>query len=332
MRTTILSLAALTLATSAAAQSSPSQSDTPAPSPAPAETSPLQTAQSEILVEGDRERRRTINAYIADIMEEESSGQYARFDAPICPSFSGFSENVVAFMEQRVRDVAKAADVKAAEPGCKGNVLVRVVEDGPATINTMRARHKGAFGTMLPYERRKIAEGQGPAYVWHLVTSTGADDGSNRDEPGAGLSNDFGGDGGAYSMLSSDMFKTGKSNTKSLILQPVRQAITHAFVLIEEDAALGLSPLQIADYAAVMALARSSGDTEAARRVSTIRALFDTPRDEAPELLSDWDLALLKSLYAAQTNLRAGQQRSAMTRMFEKTLVENESEGENDPG
>ncbi|MEM1397879.1 MAG: hypothetical protein AAGH38_10600, partial [Pseudomonadota bacterium] len=93
MRTTILSLAALTLATSAAAQSSPSPSDTPAPSPAPAptETSPLQTAQSEILVEGDRERRKTINAYIADIMEEESSGQYARFDAPICPSFSGFS-------------------------------------------------------------------------------------------------------------------------------------------------------------------------------------------------------------------------------------------------
>jgi len=319
MRTIIAAIAALSLGafapTASAAQAAP-EAD-------PAASAP---ASDEIIVFGDKERRKLINAYIKATIEEEPAGQYAKFGSALCPSVVGFNEELTSFIEARMRTVAQAAEVAVTQGDCKANVQVLVVKDGPAMINRLRQRNKGAFGKMRPHERRKLTAAQGPAYVWHLVDTIGTTSKAKRDEPGSGLVIDTGTDGGAYSLLSSDLFKTARSNNKSLITEPVSQSINHAFVLIEKDAVMGLDPRQIADFATVMALARAESESAEAPPIETIRTLFQSAPEEAPLSLTAWDLALLTSLYKARGNMRAGQQRASMASTFERVLDEQKDE------
>ena len=80
-----------------------------------------------IVVEGEKYPRKAIKAYIRSVVAEESAGQYAKFDAPVCPSFTGFNEELSAFLEERMRDVAEAADIPTGKANCRTNVHVSIV-------------------------------------------------------------------------------------------------------------------------------------------------------------------------------------------------------------
>jgi hypothetical protein len=296
--------------------------------PTSAEQDATQTGKPDILVEGEKHPRKAIKAYIRSTVAEETAGQYAKFDAPVCPSFTGFNEELSVFLEQRMRDVAKAADIPTGKKNCRTNVHVAIVENGPEAIANLRQRRKGAFGRMRPYERDRIAKQPGPVYSWHIVSPMAMDGNQDRATSGAGLSNALaalGGGGGPNGILDDARINTARTNSKSRVLQPVRQSINHAVVLIEKDAILGLSPAQIADYVTLRALARAETDESETPRVASIRTLFDGSPEDAPEVLTEWDLALLTALYAAPADLRASQQRAAMAVTFEKVLAEQGS-------
>jgi hypothetical protein len=283
--------------------------------PTSAEQDATQTGKPDILVEGEKHPRKAIKAYIRSTVAEETAGQYAKFDAPVCPSFTGFTKELSVFLEQRMRDVAKAADIPTGKKNCRTNVHVAIVEDGPEAIADLRQRRKGAFGQMRPYERNRIAKQPGPVYSWHLVSPLSMDVNQDRSIPGGGIS---------HAILEEARVNAARSNVKSRVLQPVRQSINHAVVLIEKDAILGLSPAQIADYVTLRALARAETDESETPRVASIRTLFDGSPEDAPEVLTEWDLALLTALYAAPADLRASQQRAAMAATFEKVLAQQE--------
>ncbi|WP_156423730.1 hypothetical protein [Erythrobacter sp. YT30] len=285
------------------------------------QTTQAREVEKEIIVEGAKNQRKAILKYIRANVGEEPAGQYAKFEDPICPSVFGFTDNVAQYIETRMRDVAEAAKAKVAGNKCNPNVHLVIVEDGPNTINELRAKRKGAFGQMLPYARRELSQSPGPVYEWRVVSPIGMDGNTDRSKPSAGVSNDLSNQGGGvYALLTEDPFKAGRTNVKSRILQSVRQRIGHAVVLIEKDAVIGLSPTQIADFGVLTALARPDGGSDASPSRNSIRSLFDVPQEEAPEMLTNLDLALLTSLYAARGDLRASGQRAAMVRVFERTL------------
>ena len=322
VRTPMCSLAGCFLGVSALSVPAAAQSTTSAPT----EPSPSQPADPEIIVPGERDapsQRKHILSYDRAVMSEEPAGQYAKFDDPICPSARGFNDELPAFIEQRILSLAQAADIATAEPGSRTNVLLWIVEDGPTAIKELRVRGKGAFGRMRPYERDRIERGEGPVYKWHLVNPLADDGNQNRALEGAGLANDTGSEGSGPPLLNNEGYNVARTNTKSRILQTVRQGISYAFIVIEKDAILGLSPIQIADFATVMALARVREGESEDITVPSIRTLFANPIEDAEPTLTDWDLALLTSLYKARGNLRASQQRAAMSRTFEKALAEN---------
>lgn len=281
---------------------------------------------SGIIVDGERPPPATpkqVLAYVNAVMMEEPEGQYAKFGGPICPSAHGFNEELTAFIEQRILALAKAAQIDTAKRDCRPNIHLMIVADGPSAIKELRQRGRTAFGRMRPYERDRIERGEGPVYKWHLINPLADDGNQNRASGGAGMANDAGSEEGFASILDNEGWNVARTNTKSRILKTVRQGISHAFIVIEKDAIISLSPIQIADYTALMALARITEGEAQSNAAPSIRTLFTQPREDAMASLSDWDLALLKSLYKVRGNLRASQQRAAMTRSFRQVLKEN---------
>lgn len=278
----------------------------------------------QIIVPGDLdagERKKAVNRFIRTVMRAPK-GQYARFNAPICPSVIGFSDTVEALIEARIREVAEAAGIEVARPRCKPNLHLMAVEDGRETIRSLRSRRTGAFGQMLPAYRDRIERGEGPVFNWHAVFPVSTDDGRNRAALGTGYVPDVVSDPGrgGISLLSENGFNAGMTNVKSRLLQPVKQDITHGFVLIESKALLGLSPIQIADFAAMRGLLSADPDNEDLGPVATIMTLFDDAKDAQLPGLTEWDLALLAALYRAPADLSADRQRSLMAKLFQASL------------
>ncbi|MDJ0979763.1 MAG: hypothetical protein QNI87_14660 [Erythrobacter sp.] len=278
---------------------------------------------AEIIVPGSRDKaaqKKAINRYIRAVMRTERSGQYARFGAPICPSAIGFSEGVDLLVEERIRVVARAAEVSVAEENCDPNLHVVIVEDGKDAIGALRRKHRGAFGRMRPYDREQIERGPGPVYNWHTVLPISSSDGRNRGMMGTGY---VGGFGPAAEQLGDPAYNAAVVRRDSRIVQPNNQEIRHGFVLIEREAVRGLSVTQVADFATMRGLLSATSESKELQSVDTIMTLFDSPLQERPPSLREWDLALLTALYKAAPDMKAQRQRSEMARIFEATLTQD---------
>ncbi len=241
------------------------------------------TKTPQIVVPGDLdagERKKAVNQFIRAVLRSPK-GQYARFNAPICPTVLGFSDNVRTLIEGRIREVAGAANIKVAGESCDPNLHVMAVADGRATIQDIRSRRTGAFGQMLPAHRNTIERGGGPVFNWHAVFPVSTDDRRNRMRQGTGFVTVVASDPGraGIPLLSEDGFNAGMTNVKSRLLKAVRQDITHGFVLMESEALLGLSPIQIADFAAMRGLLSADPETEDLGPVATIMTLFDGTKE-----------------------------------------------------
>ncbi|MEM7689233.1 MAG: hypothetical protein AAF291_09435 [Pseudomonadota bacterium] len=292
--------------------------------PAHAQADQAQPPEPEIVVPGDLdegERKKAVNRFIRAVMRAPK-GQYARFSEPICPSAIGFSSKVETLIEARIREVSEAAGIEVADGACKPNLHLMAVSDGREAIRSLRSRRTGAFGQMLPAQRNTIARGEGPVFNWHVVFPISTDDGRNRARLGSGYVPATGSDPGrgGISLLSEDGYKAGLTNAKSRLLKSVKQDITHGFVLIEREALLGLSPIQIADFAAMRGLLSADPENEDLGPVSTIMTLFDEPKEAGLPGLTEWDLALLAALYRAPVDMNADRQRSLMAKLFLATL------------
>lgn len=258
--------------------------------------------ESEIIVEGNKpadDQKKIVNKAIRAIMRPEGEDQYARFESPVCPSAIGFPEAIGEAIEDRIRIVAEVGKAGAAPQGCQPNLHIVLADDGPEMIRKVRSKKRGAFGRMQPSERDRIANGPGPVYNWHAVVPVSSENG----QPAGGF-----------------LF----SNVTSRILKTVTQNITHAVVLVERDAANGMTAIQLADYAAMRGMLRVNGSGESAIGGETILSLFDagTTPEEQPPSLSQWDLVLLRSLYAVRADRSADRQRSAMARVIVEDLAD----------
>lgn len=275
----------------------------------------------EIVVTAQKRLKAAISNHISTVISNQSGGQYARFSKPLCPSVIGFSEENSAFIEKRMRAIAKAADIQTGSTKCVPNIHVLIVEDGKEMLDFLRRKHRRAFGLLTPYQRDKIQNGPGPTYNWHIVETISADDGGSRSVAGTGFAG-----GASYGLLSDASANAGRSHVKSRISLPVRQELNHGFLLINKEAVQGLSVVQIADYAAMRTFLQTKEGSTGNTNADSILSLFDTKESASDRVqsLAPWDLALLIALYKAPTNTPADLQRSSMFQNFEKALAAGE--------
>ncbi len=238
-------------------------------------------------------------------------GQFARFTQAVCPKVVGLSLENSEQIEQRMRGIAKAADMRVAAKSCTPNVYVMVVSDGNEAISMLRKKRSRLFGDMPHHARERIAKSGGPTYSWKRIQTGSAETGA--------LQN------------SDETRKLGRvtevpimnSNVKSRVKRTITKNITHSFLLIEKDALVDLTTVQIADYAAMRSYIETADQTARTAPRYSILALFDRPKkdEKTPSSASEMDLVLLSSLYNSSADVSASMQSSAMVHRIEKELT-----------
>ncbi len=254
--------------------------------------------QADVVIIVPEQRDKQIRDYVRALANVPGRDPMARFDrTTVCPGAVGLSAARNAEIAARMRVVAKAAGIAVSDKAdCKPNALVIFAADKEAMVAALEKAHpvyfRDAYGT--PIRPPKQA---GPATAWHLE--------GRLDRSGTPVA--YNADTSQYE-LNSPLPPSRTSST-------VRPIFIAAVVVIQLDAAIGLSPVQLADYAAMRTLAQT--DPEKVKGVSapTILTILDAPDDaEVPVTLTKWDLGYLRGLYAAAPMRSAATQRDEIKR------------------
>jgi|tagenome__1003787_1003787.scaffolds.fasta_scaffold20984068_4 hypothetical protein len=265
----------------------------------------------QIIVQGERQRAQ-IDDFVAQLKPASGHAQLAKFLEPVCPEVAGLHGSQSLGVANRMRRVAEAAGVQAAPPGCTPNILVLVVPDKTAAMAELRRTRPDLLGDLPPTEFRRMANAPGGAAAWQVVDLIQTD--------GMRL--------GASGMKTGDHVEQEAVRMVQTVGSPSRlrelsvpQFLT-SIVIIEADVAKDVTPTQLADYALMRAVVPTV-DREAAPRQSILNLVnADRAGIAAPNSVTLWDMAFLKSLYATSNAVEASVQRDAIARRMASELRE----------
>lgn len=287
MRKAFIALALLTGSTAAAQQ-------------------PRQAPQPEdviVIGRSDADREQQIRDFVRSLSDAPGDGPLARFDtAAVCPAAVGLREEHNRTISQRMRRVAQAAGITLAAPGCRPNVLVIVTRDPQAMIAALRKQHPVFFrhASGRPVD---IPKQTGSAVAWHLE--------GRLDRDGVPVVADR--------IEQYDVIEA--TDTASRLAAASRPIFMASVVVIDLDALAGLTPVQVADYAAMRAFVRADPARAASSRAPTILTALDAPMGTAvAQTLTSWDLSYLRGYYGSQKLQAASRQRAEIQRRMKKDL------------
>jgi hypothetical protein len=292
---------------------------TPAESPA---VSPPSAPMEEIVVTGKKIREfvRTRNFVRTYTAPSEFLDQISRWHAPLCVNTVGLAKGYNAFVTARIKEVAAqiGAPKVQAEP-CKTNLDIIFNAHPQAVLDYIRTKRPELLGPHYPAMRRKLATVSHPVQAWYAT--------GTRDSRGRWTIDTYDGWGGTVPGV--DEFEA------PVYIVPGSHLITglsseFASVVVVADAAkvadweIGT----VADYIAMMALARTSTLDKCQQVPSITNALADCASGVKAKALSPYDMAYLKALYTTSSDQPRGLQEagisSAMLKILEKQVGEKQ--------
>jgi hypothetical protein len=276
--------------------------------PSIAQNAPQQQDSAEIVVTGNRDTDGQVRDFVGALAQAPDGGQLSRFEAAICPTAVGVSPTQKDAVVRRMKAIAKAAGIAVGAADCTPNVLLVVTSEKKAFIETLWKKHTYYFGGMSAGDVRRLATAPGPAAAWQVA-------GANLTADGVELRSQ--GDGPAVNRTTS---------TASRITAGARPQFAAAAVVVEMKALEGLTTTQLADYAAMRAFTRSDPSKLAGSAPTILKVLEAPMGTEVPITMTPWDLAFLKSLYAAPANLSAAAQRTQIRERLKEELGQPEKD------
>lgn len=268
--------------------------------------------EGEIVVTGSEEDLdRQIRDFVGALTPASPRGQLARFERKMCPAVVGLPAAQKAAVAARLRRVAGAVGMEVASASCTPNMLLIVTSDKRAFIEALERKYSYYFGSLSPSQVRRIAREPGPAAAWQI-------DGPPLDADGVEM-----GQGGEASLPGAEYYVNRTTRPPSRTTAAGRPQFQAAAVVVEQKALDGLTTLQLADYAAMRAFARTRPDRLPDPGPATILKILEAPMgSEVPLTLTAWDLSFLKGLYASSDNLLAASQRSEIRRQIKEDMAE----------
>ena len=208
----------------------------------------------------------------------------ARFEQPLCLMVAAGDAELARDVATRIIDNAKAAKVQVRGSGCRPNALVTFSDDAHTQLREIRASGRRLFAGLSARELDEALGARDPVYVFQASRETSATGQEIVASPEAAGPNGVPGpENRVFSM--------------SRIKREVREDMLAALVVIDNGAAAGLSPIQIADYTSLRLLAPTGEvDVAEAGGPRTIMTLFAAP-DSAPATMTRFDRAYLAALY-----------------------------------
>ena len=308
LRTSLCAAAfgALIFAAPAPAQEAPPRAETPPDAEA---------ADPSIVVTGDREQptSREVSRQardISDITSDIYDKPLARIEDRLCPGVIGLRQEAAELMIDRIRWNAERLDMRLADDtACSPNLIVAFVEDGKAQIAELHDRQPWLFQTLTIPERTALLEEDGPVRVWTTAQM--------RTRDGMPIAR-------RESLDSPPTVQMWMAHSK--IYLTIREDITQVVVLFDREAVRGKTVIQLADYATMRSFAKTK-PAEDGVALDTILTLFE-PDARAPDGLTQFDQAYLRSVYDWIPNLPAASKLLGVNRQLNRLADEDAESAE----
>lgn len=230
----------------------------------------------------------------------------ARFEDPLCPGIAGLTGDTAGLMIDRIRENARFVDMRVQDDGCNPNFVVAFVDDGQAMLARMIDESPARFQYLSSVEKREMLE-PGPVRVWTDVQPTTRD--------GMRI-------GRGRNLVNPPSMRAEMAHSK--IYTTTRNDITMVWVIVDRDAARGMSLQQLADYATMRGLVRTKPAED--MEISSILGLFNA-NGPWPGELTDFDRAYLTAVYDSIPNLPAARKLGRVATEL-RDIEEDREEGE----
>ena len=248
----------------------------PAPAPAPEPEPPA------IVVESERPRtERELTELARDLADNPRPDRpLARFEQPLCLMVAAADTALGQQVAERIIDNARRAKVPVRGRGCKPNALLALSDDAHAQLRAVRQSGKRLFAGLNARDIDAALGARDPVYVFQTSQTTAAS-------------------GQAMLRAMPDAPPENRVTAMGRLSRLTREDMLAALVVVDDAAAAGLTPVQIADYASLRLLA-PTGEIDVAEAEGdaprTIITLF-ADRANAPQQMTRFDRAYLKALY-----------------------------------
>jgi hypothetical protein len=203
-----------------------------------------------------------------------------RFEAPLCPAVFGLRRDYAAAIVARVRANADRFEIPLQPEDCHPNLLVAFLRDSRTFLGDFERERPELFRQIAADQRAELLDQSSPVRVWTNIGLRW----TGRGDPPPGWPE-------SRPSVRGQLDRTA---------MPEARDILSSVVLFDEEAVVGMTLEQLADYATMRGLTHTrpaSGDEP----MATILAMFDDGTDE----LTPFDVGYLRSLYFAQANLSA---------------------------
>ena len=307
IKTPALLLAALFAATAVSAEQSP---------PAPAVAKTPATDLSGVTVRPEAKPNPladpTTQFVRRQLPENIFSDQYPRFRDDICVRVQGLPPEFDAFIAGRVIAIANEVHAPVAKAAnCAPNVNVVFTAAPQALVDVIYHRRDILLGFRFHAQVKRVTTFERPIQSWYLTRT--------RD-----------GHGASYLEVENALVSWAEKpagSPGSRLSNGMSAEVVHSLILADASKVADAKIGPIADYIAVLALARWQHLERCNPRISTVLNLMADGCDaeDRPGAATPADLALLTGLYAVDPRENGAQQRATIASAIRKAATADEA-------
>lgn len=229
------------------------------------------------------------------------TGKTARWETPICPYIVGVQPKAVAYMTQRLKEVA--AEVGApfnSRQNCRPNLQVIFNQTPDVLMEDVKAKMPWVLGYYdNADERDRLAAFDHPVKAWYRTAT--------RDERGR---------------LKVDGLETVRERRPingSKLNDGLQSELYSILIVANPDLLIGRPSETVSDYIAMLALAQVR-ERDTCQSLPSITDLLAANCANAPSELTINDIGYLRGIYSAQPGLVAHLQRHEIANGMEQVL------------
>lgn len=266
--------------------------DPPVQDPPPQDPPPVQI--DDIIVDG-RPLATVAEEFVEAVGEAPRGRGLARWHRPMCVGVVNLRQDAAQPLIDHISGVAEDLGVETGDPGCRPNVIVVFTEDPKGVAAAMveadpRGFRLGARNFHLSSSfQDEFVTSDAPVRWWHASVPVDSETG----ERAVRLPGDVDADGNPAAPY---IFSTSASRLNTQI----RDDLARILVVVDVTRAADVSPQQLGDYLAFIALAQI--DPRGDRRQPSVLNAFEDPASS--DGFSDWDMAYLRGLYRPGAPMR----------------------------
>ena len=262
-------------------------------------SSPADTQLQTVTIKGARsarELKRQAHQFVTSEVFQRPDESLMRWNSPICPVMQGLPVTFNEFIQTRITQIASGARAPVAGTHCEPNLYVFATSNPGALLKKLWAANPRMYDARNGLGgARAFVHSQRPVRVWYNT------DQQCRGSHSAGASIEMKGSGAGGNMAqgaASPVDTTSSSfcsDAGTRLRYSAVNSISSVYIVVDMNQMKDVSTIQLADYVAMIGLAdvRPGADPGT---VPTILRLFQDSRGP-PRGLSEWDQALLYSLY-----------------------------------